>query len=72
MSCYFHHMQDILDEAGIRVSARNKKQIDQTFHQIVGTSYKDCPATWEALKQTYLTDERKRHELIQKLQAAVH
>jgi DNA-binding transcriptional regulator YbjK len=72
MSCYFHHMQDILDEAGIRVSARNKKQIDQTFHQIVGTSYKDCPATWKALKQTYLTDERKRHELIQKLQAAVH
>jgi len=72
MSCYFRHMKVILDEAGITVSARNKKQIDQAFHQIVGTSYKDCPTTWKALKQTYLADEKKRHELITKLQAAIH
>ncbi len=72
MSCYFRHMKDILEEAGITVSPSNKKQIDQAFHQIVGTSYKDCPATWKALKQTYLADEKKRHELIQKLQAAIH
>ncbi|MFC1909310.1 hypothetical protein ACFLXD_05615 [Chloroflexota bacterium] len=65
-------MKDILDEAGITVSPRNKKLIDQSFHQIVGTNYKDCPATWKALKQTYLADEEKRHELIQKLQAAIH
>ena len=72
MSCYFRHMKDILYEAGITVSPRNKKQIDQAFHQIVGTNYKDCPATWKALKQTYLADEKKRHELIQKLQTAIH
>ena len=71
MSCYFRHMKDILDEAGVTVSPTNKKQIDQAFHQIVGASYKDCPATWKALKQTYLVNENKRKELIQKLQAAV-
>ena len=72
MSCYFRHMKDILEEAGITVSPSNKKQIDQAFHQIVGTSYKDCPATWKELKQTYLVDEKKRYELIQKLQAAIN
>ena len=72
MSCYFRHVRDILDEAGITVGSSNKKQIDQAFHQIVGTSYKDCPSTWKALKQAYLSDEKKRHELIQKLQAAIH
>ncbi len=71
MSCYFRHVKDILAEAGITVTPINKKQIDQAFHQAVGTNYKDCPATWKALKQTYLLDERKRHELIEKLQAAI-
>ncbi len=71
MSCYFRHMKDVLDEAGITVNPTNKKQIDQAFHQIVGTSYKDCHATWKVIKQTYLIDERKRKELIQKLKAAV-
>ena len=71
MSCYFRHMKDILDEAGITVSPANKKQIDLAIHQIVGTDYKNCSATWKTLKQVYLSDEKKRHELIQKLQAAI-
>lgn len=72
MSCYFRHMKDVLDEAGITVSPSNKRQIDQAFHQIVGNNYKDCSATWKALKQNYLADEKRRHELIKKLQAAIH
>ena len=71
MSCYFRHMKDLFNEAGIVVGPGNKEQIDQTIHRLVGTSYKDCPATWKALKQTYLADEEKRHQLIQKLQDAV-
>ncbi len=72
MSCYFRHMKDILAEAGITVDPSNKKRIDQAFHQVVGTNYKDCPATWKALKQTFINDKRKRQELIEKLQAAIH
>ena len=71
MSCYFRHIKDILTEAGITISPSNKKQVDQAFHQIVRTSYKDCPAIWKALEQTYLADEKKRRELIQKLQSAI-
>jgi hypothetical protein len=71
MSCYFRHMKDIFEEAGIAVTSGNKKQIDQAIHQIVGTGYKDCSATWKVIKQTYLADERKRKELISKLQKSL-
>jgi hypothetical protein len=67
MSCYFRHLKDILDQAGIEVTPANKKQIDRAIHQIVGVNYKDCPATWKTLKQQLLSDEQKRRELINKL-----
>ena len=71
MSCYFRHLKDILDVAGIEVTASNKKELDQAFHQAVGVTYKDCPATWKRLKQELPGDERKRQEFIQKLQSAI-
>jgi len=71
MSCYFRHIKNILDEAGIEVAPSNKKEIDQAFHQIVGVTYKDCPTTWERLKQELIHDEQKRRELIKKLQSAI-
>jgi hypothetical protein len=71
MSCYFRHIKDILDEAGIEVTSSNKKQIDQAIHQIVGVAYKDCPATWKKLKQQLIGDEQKRRDLTKKLQDAI-
>jgi len=72
MSCYFRHLKEIMDAAGIEVTPANKKQIDQAIHQIAGVDYKDCPATWKRLKQEMLTDERKRQDLVDKLRQAVH
>jgi len=71
MSCYFRHIKDILDEAGIEVKPSNKKQIDQTIHQLVSVAYKDCPATWKSLKQI-IGDEQKRQDFISKLRNAVN
>ena len=72
MSCYFRHVKNILDEAGIEVTPSNKKEIDRAFHQIVGVTYKNCPETWERLKQKLIGDEQKRRELIQKLRDGIH
>ena len=47
MSCYFRHMKDVLDEAGIRVDKENKKDVDRIIHEIVGVEYKDCSPTWK-------------------------
>jgi len=71
MSCYLRHMKNILGEAGIEVTSGNKREIDQAFHQIVGVSYKDCPATWKRLKQELLGDDQKRRDLIQKLRNSI-
>ena len=71
MSCYFRHMKDILDEAGIEVTPGNKKQVDQAIHQIVEVAYKDCPVTWRKLKQQIMGDEQKKQDFIRKLKDAV-
>jgi len=71
MSCYFRHLKDILDEAGIEVSPGNRKQIDQAIHQIVGVTYKHCPETWKRLKQQLTGDEQKRQAFISQLKCTL-
>ncbi len=71
MSCYFRHLKDIFDEAGIEVTSSNRKQIDYLIHQIVDSNYKDCPGTWQRLKQQIITDEQKRQDFIDKLRNAI-
>ena len=72
MSCYFRHIKDMLDEAGIEVGSGNWKQIDQAIHQIVGATYKDCPVTWQRIKQQIIGGEQKRQDFIKKLQDAIY
>lgn len=71
MSCYFRHLKEIFEEAGIEVTPSNKKQIDQTIHQLVGAEYKNCPVAWKNLKQRIMADGKKRQEFITKLKDAV-
>lgn len=71
MSCYFRHLKDVFEAAGIEVSSVNKKQIDRTIHDIIGVNYKDCPATWRKLKQEILSDEQKRRHFVARLRSAV-
>jgi len=70
MSCYFRHMKDILDEAGIKVTESNKKEIDKAIHKIVNVSYKNCPETWKEIKLG-IADKQKREEFIKKLKTAI-
>jgi hypothetical protein len=70
MSCYFRHMKEVFEEAGITITPENKKLLDQALHQITGVNYKDCSAAWKTLKHNFLADETKRSELVQRLKAA--
>ena len=72
MSCYFRHIKDILNEAGIEVTSCNKRQLDQAIHEIVEVTYKHCPGTWRKLKQQQIIDDdQKKQDLIGKLKDAV-
>jgi len=71
MFCYFRHLGNIFTEAGITVTTQNKKQVDETIHKLIGTHYKDCPATWREFKQKVLADEKSRREFAIRLKEAL-
>jgi len=64
-------MKDILGEAGIEVTPDNRKQIDRAIHEVVGTAYKNCPATWKEVKVKLASSEAEKKAFIKKLKAAL-
>ena len=58
MTCYFRHMKDVFEKAGITVTKENKKDVDKTIHKIVGVDYKNCSATWKEVKKKIAEDEQ--------------
>jgi len=71
MSCYFRHLKDILEGAGMEVTPANRKQVDQAIHQIIGVTYKDCPQTWKRLKQGILADPAERQDFVSQLKSTL-
>ena len=59
MTCYFRHLKSIFEKSGITVTKENRKNIDNAIHNIVGTNYKNCPATWKMVKKIITEDEKK-------------
>ena len=58
MTCYFRHLRDVFDRAGIEVTKENKGGLDMAIHAHVGVEYKDCPSTWRAVKTSLARDEK--------------
>ena len=58
VTCYFRHLKQIFDKAGIQVTSENKGEIDKLVHRIVAVKYKNCPASWRAVKARIAEDER--------------
>ncbi|HVP37177.1 MAG TPA: hypothetical protein VMT04_09305 [Terriglobales bacterium] len=67
MSCYFRHLQEIFDSAGIKVTKDNRKKVDEAIHKLVKVKYKNCPQTWKKIKETILLDERKKRDFAREL-----
>ncbi|MBU7036976.1 MAG: hypothetical protein HXS52_03520 [Theionarchaea archaeon] len=66
MSCYFRHMSDVFQRAGVTVTKENKKDIDRALHSLVGVEYKDCSSTWKELKRL-LQDQDGKEKVMEKL-----
>ena len=71
MSCYFRHMKDVLEEAGIEITKENKKEVDRIIHNLVEVEYKNCSPAWKAVKTHIKTDDKARTQFIKKLKAAL-
>jgi hypothetical protein len=60
-------MKDVLKEAGISVTPKNKKEIDQAIHKMMAVQYKKCmPDCWGKVKQT-LANEKSRKAFVANL-----
>ncbi len=71
MSCYFRHMQDIFDSAGIEVTKDNRKKVDEEIHKLVKVKFKNCPQAWKKIKETILLDEGKKQDFVKELKKAL-
>jgi hypothetical protein len=71
MSCYFRHMKDVLEEAGIEVTKENKKDVDRIIHALVNVSYKACSPTWKEVKAHIKADEGARKRFIENLKEEI-
>jgi len=67
MSCYFRHMKEILEEAGVEVTKENKKDIDRVIHGLVDVGYKNCSPAWKAVKEQIKTDDKTKNRFIKRL-----
>ncbi len=56
MTCYFRHIRNIFEKAGIEITDQNKREIDRVIHSIVKVEYKNCPATWREVKKRLAED----------------
>ena len=57
MTCYFRHLKQVFEKAGIEVTNENKREIDKVIHAIVGVDYKNCPAAWKEVKKMLAENE---------------
>jgi len=57
LTCYFRHLRDFFDKAGIKVTDENKRQIDRIIHDIMRVEYKNCSATWKEVKKRIAEDK---------------
>jgi signal recognition particle subunit SEC65 len=73
MSCYFRHLKEILDQAGIEVTGENKKDIDRAIHKVMDTEYKNCPDTWKKVKEIINNDnDTGKNKFMEKIKAELN
>lgn len=57
LTCYFRHLKQVFEKAGIEVTQENRKELDAVIHNLVNVNYKNCPATGKQVKDLIAKDE---------------
>lgn len=68
LTCYFKHIKNVFEKAGVEPTTENKKEIDKVIHSLLGVEYKNCSQTWKAVKAKLAEDEV---QFIEHLRAAL-
>ena len=57
MTCYFRHLTEIFEKAGIEVTKENRREIDRVIRNIVGVRYGSCIEVWKEIKKRITADK---------------
>lgn len=63
MSCYLRHLQDIVEEADIEVTKKNRKAVHVHIAEVVNDPEQHCSSVWKRVKE-WIADPEKRAELV--------
>jgi len=63
MCCYFRHLSDLFEEAGIEVTKANRRAVNLHLAHAVGVDGTHCPTIWRQVKER-LGDPERRAELV--------
>ena len=63
MSCYFRHLTDLFEEAGVTLTAESRPAMRARLAQLVGDTDGDCSTTWKLIKE-WKADPRRRKRLL--------
>jgi len=60
---------DVLEEAGVEVTASNRSRIDQVIHEYIGSSssYGHCSDDWKRTRKEIREDKAKMKELVERV-----
>lgn len=61
-------MKEVFEQADLKVTKENRKEVDRTIHILVGVEYKNCSATWKAVKEKLAEN---RDNFIQELKTSL-
>jgi hypothetical protein len=68
MSCYFRHIKDLFEEAGVEVTKQNRPVLRARVAQLVGDPDGDCASTWKLVKE-WKADPKRRKRLVRALRS---
>jgi len=72
MTCW-KWFNNVLKEAGVKVTDKNKEEVDEVIHRYIGeqSSYGRCSADWRKARKEIQDNEEMKNELIEKLKALI-
>lgn len=70
MACW-KWFNNLLKEAGLEVTDKNKWKIDEIIHHYIGeqASYGRCSPNWSKARKEIQADEQMKQELVEKLRS---
>jgi hypothetical protein len=71
MTCW-KWFNGVLKEAGVEVTTKNEKKVDDVIHKYIGeqSSYGHCSADWRKARKEIEADPKMKGELVKKLQSS--